>query len=58
MNSDLSKKPTDVPFRPAGTGLPMTFLCLGCDRPRPMIGRRGSGVKQRCAVCVAKKEAA
>lgn len=56
--SDSFKKAADVPFKSAGTGLSMTFLCLGCGKPRPMIGRRGVGAKQRCAVCIGKRVAA
>lgn len=58
MSSDISKKPADVAFKPAGTGLAMTWLCMGCQKPRSMLGRRGIGLKRRCAQCIAKREAA
>ncbi len=56
MSSDTTKKPEDVRFKPAGIGLSMTWLCMGCNKPRSMIGRRGVGHRQRCAICVAAKK--
>ncbi len=59
MSSDNTyRTKPDVKFRPAGTGVPYAWLCLGCNKPRSMLGRRGVGVKKRCAVCVAAKTAA
>lgn len=39
-----------------GTGLHSTWMCMGCHKPRLRTGSKGKGIKQRCAVCVAKKE--
>lgn len=56
--SDDSKKPTDVPFVPAGPGMVHAFRCMGCGQKRVVLGARGVGVRRRCAVCVRQREAA
>lgn len=51
--SDDSTKPRDVRWREAGTGMSPRWRCMGCDQLRQTIGARGTGVRRRCAQCVA-----
>lgn len=41
---------TDVPSH--------IFRCMGCNQNRTQAGRRGTGVRTRCAVCVSAREVA
>jgi hypothetical protein len=50
---NFRNNPTDVPFKAAGTGHLSLFRCMGCDKSRSTAGRRGVGVRMRCAECVA-----
>lgn len=50
--ADDSTKPRDVRWREAGVGLYSAFRCMGCDKPRPALGARGTGVHRRCAQCL------
>ena len=43
--------------RVAGPGVAMRWKCLHCEQVRDYLGSRGVGIKKRCAVCVAKREA-
>ena len=57
-SNDSHNAPRDVAFRPAGIGSAHTWRCMGCNVCRStMAGSRGAGVKKRCAVCVAAKQA-
>jgi hypothetical protein len=56
MSRDDRLPPPDRPFRMPGTGLPTTWLCMGCNTPRPSAGSRGTGVLRRCVHCVAKRQ--
>jgi hypothetical protein len=55
--SDRIVTTKDVPFKPAGVGLLITWRCMGCDTPRPALGARGAGIFKRCTHCQAKKAA-
>lgn len=48
---------TDVRFVAVGVGLDIRMQCLGCGKPRTTQGSKGRGIRLRCAVCVAAKEA-
>ena len=58
QRNDLYSKTTDLPFRNVGTGMVISCLCMGCNKPRAQAGGKGKGVKWRCAHCVAAREAA
>lgn len=56
-HSDNHNSPADVPFRPAGTGIPHTWTCMSCGKRRSTrLGAKGVGVRMRCAVCVEAKK--
>ena len=58
MTSDDSTCPRDTKWREPGLGLHTRWECLGCRQRREMRGSRGVGINRRCAVCVAKRQAA
>jgi len=53
--SDTAIPRLEVKWREVGIGYQSLFKCMGCNTSRSCFGRRGLGVKQRCAVCVAKR---
>lgn len=55
MSADDCTKPRDVRFRPAGVGLHCGRLCNGCGQKRSALGSKGSGLRWRCAQCVARR---
>lgn len=55
-SDDSTRSGNDSKFKAPGPGLPFNWLCMGCNKPRSMVGRRGVGVRKRCAVCVAGKK--
>lgn len=57
MSNRAYNKTTDVPWRPAGAGLAMTWRCIGCGISRgSTLGSKGAGVMKRCKPCVEKKQ--
>lgn len=54
--NETRNTPADVVWKPAGTGLAIQRLCLGCDGKRSISGGRGVGARWRCVQCVAKRE--
>ena len=40
-----------------GSGLYITWLCMGCNKRRPSLGSRGHGLRLRCGECIKAKEA-
>ena len=55
MTSDETRRQPDRFFRLPGTGMPSTWLCMGCGHKRQPLGSRGVGVFKRCSFCVAAK---
>ena len=53
--SDTAIPRLEVKWREVVIGHQSLFKCMGCNTSRSCFGRRGLGVKQRCAVCVAKR---
>ncbi len=57
--SDRIRTAPDVPYRPAGVGLTLTFRCADCAVPKPVLGRklkRVRGLRQWvCAGCAGGK---
>lgn len=38
--TDRMRDRPDPPFRAVGTGMPMSFRCAACAKPKPVPGRR------------------
>lgn len=58
MASGINSQSNDAPWKPRGTGHPVTWRCIGCGQPRlSTAGSKGAGVKKRCSHCVAAAEA-
>ena len=58
MSSGINSQRTDAPWKPRGLGQGVTWRCLGCNQHRySTLGSKGAGVRKRCAVCVAAKQA-
>ena len=47
----------DVEYRKTGMGIEPLWRCMGCNKDRPSLGSRGTGVRRRCGQCIAAKEA-
>ena len=58
MSDERQGNPPDAPFRQMGIGLHITRMCMGCNGKRSAIGGRGTGLRWRCAGCVAARLAA
>lgn len=57
--ADASRKTAPDSKRQApGAGHYSAWYCMGCHQSRSGLGRRGVGVKARCAVCLSAKGAA
>lgn len=54
--SDSMRSTPDVPYIPAGPGCSIRWLCMGCGKPRDSLGAQGTGIRKRCAACVAARE--
>ena len=54
--SDRIRTAPDVPFKVGGGGMPHTWQCMGCGQTRLSTGSRGTGIRKRCAHCVAKAD--
>ena len=58
MSSDTAHGThTDVRFVAVGVGLDIRMRCMGCGLARTTQGSKGKGIRQRCGVCVAARDA-
>lgn len=54
--SDESTPRPEPGFRPAGVGHAVKKNCMGCNTWSSSYGSKGSGLRYRCARCVAQAE--
>lgn len=52
MTADEARRGPDRSFRQVGIGMPRTFGCMGCGKPRQPLGSRGVGIRKRCSHCL------
>ena len=56
MTSGINSMRTDAPWKPAGPGVSLRALCMGCNQAMAQAGGKGApGPRWRCSVCVAAK---
>lgn len=55
--SDERNQPSQPAFAQAGLGLQAVRSCLGCQKPKSLIGSQGVGVRWRCIDCLAARRA-
>lgn len=52
MNHESKRAPSDVPYLPAGIGLPVARLCDTCRKPKTNAGGKVIRLMWHCAACL------